>query len=216
MAKFNDKHKLLYKFLKAFAAPLSLKLFIKKINNFENMESDKSYILASNHNSYLDPPILASIYAVNFNKKVYFLGKKKLFRTFLGRIFHETVGTIPLDESDKGKSALKTAKKYLQNGMIMGIFPEGGISPTGKLLKGKTGVARLCLSAKVPVLPIAIKGTYELMPIDRFIPKFKKTVTINIGKLMYFDKYYGKKINKIVLRNITNEIMNNIKRLMSH
>lgn len=82
--------------------------------------------------------------------------------------------------------------------------------------KAKTGVARLALSSKAPVLPIAIKDTFELMPIGRIIPKFKRKVIINVGNLMYFNKYYKKRINKIILRKITNEVMDNIKNLMTN
>ena len=205
----KHKYKFLYSFLRKFA-PLTLKIFIKKINNFENLNSKKPYIIASNHISYLDPLILAAIYQFHFNERLYFLGKKELFRKLHSRIFHETVSTIPLDKADKGKTAFKIAEKYLQNNEIVGIFPEGRISTTGRLLEGKTGIARLCLSAKVPVLPIAIKGTSKLMPVGRFIPKFRKKVIINVGKLIYFNEYYDKKINKTILRSITNKIMKNI------
>ena len=211
----EKKHKLFYYFIKKFIAPLSLKIFIKKINNFENLNREHPFIITSNHFSYLDPFLLSAIYTVYFNKKLYFIGKKKLFRTFIGKIFHEASGTIPLDKSDKGRSALWKAQKYLKEGKIIGIFPEGGLSKSKKLRKGKTGVARLALATKVPVLIIGIKGTFELMPIDRFIPKFKKTVIINVGELMYFNKYYNKKINRRILRKITNEIMSKIKSLMS-
>lgn len=208
------RHKSVYAFLKLLA-PIATRLFVNKINNFENLNKAKTFIIASNHSSYLDPVLLAAIYSTYFKRNIYFIGKRKLFRTFFGRIFHEAVGTIPLDEEDKGKAALETAKKYLQKCEIIGIFPEGRMSLKGELLKGKTGVARLAISARVPVLPIAIKGTYELMPIqNKFIPKFKKIVVINVGKLMYFSEYYRKPINKKILRTLTNKIMSNIKNLM--
>lgn len=114
MKNNKEKYKLFYNFLKRFIAPLSLKIFVKKINNFENLNHNKPFIIASNHTSFLDPFILSSIFIVKFNRKVYFLGKKQLFRTLPSRIFHEAVGTIPLDSKDKGKSALKIAEKYLK------------------------------------------------------------------------------------------------------
>lgn len=213
MKNNEEKYKLFYYFLSRVIAPLSLKIFVKKINNFENLNHNKSFIIASNHTSFLDPFIMASIYTVYFNKKLYYIGKKQLFRTLPSRIFHEAGGTIPLGSEDKGKSALSVAKKYLKNGKIIGIFPEGTRSPHGRLLKAKTGVARLALSSKMPVLPIAIKGTFYLMPIGKVIPKFKRKVIINVGNLIYFDKYYKKRINKRILQKITNKIMINIKNL---
>ena len=67
--------------------------------------------------------------------------------------------------------------------------------------------------AKVPVLPIAIKGTSIALPRGNIIPKFKKIVTFKVGELMYFNKYYGKPITKILLREITTKVMKEIARL---
>lgn len=214
MKNYYDKHKLLYKFLVKFVAPLAVKIFVKKINNLELNNYPKAFIIASNHTSFLDPFILSSIFVINSKRKVYFIGKKQLLQTLPSKIFHEAVGTIPIYSKDKGESALKKAKKYLKTGKIVGIFPEGARSPDGKLKKAYTGIARLALMAKVPVLPTAIQGTFNLMPIGRIIPKFRKEVIINIGKMMYFTQYYNKKINKMVLRKITNNVMMRIERLM--
>lgn len=213
MKKDHEKYILFYKFLKACIAPLAINIFVKKINKLKINNYPKTFIVASNHTSFLDPLILSSIFIVKFNRKIYYIGKKELFRTLPSKIFHEAVGTIRLDSKDKGKSALRIAEKYLRNGQIVGIFPEGRRSPNGKLQRAFTGVAKLALKAKVPVLPVAIEGTFELMPIGRVIPKFKRKVIINVGNLMYFNKYYKKGINKRVLREITNEIMINIRNL---
>lgn len=210
-----NKHELLYKFFKKFILPLSLKIFLKEINNFENMNSAQAFIVASNHASFLDPLIVGSIFEVRLNKRIFYLGKKQLLRTMPSRVFHETFGTIPLEEKDKGVSALKIATKYLKSGKIVGIFPEGMRSSDGKLLEGKTGIARLVLSAKVPVLPIAIKGTYELMPVGRLLPRFKRKVIINVGEIMHFDEHHNRGINKKTLRTITNKIMGTLKDLTS-
>ena len=211
---FEDKRKLLYKFLIKFVAPLTINIFVKKINNLQKFQKKKAFIIASNHASLLDPMIIGSVFAVKFGVKVNFIGKEDVFSSFFSRMIQEAVGTIKLNSSDKGALALKTADCYLKKDRVMGIFPEGERSYDGKIANGKTGVARLAISAKVPVLPVAIRSTYELMPRGSIIPKFKKEVTVNIGKFMYFDKYYNKKISKKDYRIITNEIMLNIKTLI--
>ena len=211
---FEDKRKLLYKFLIKFVAPLTINIFVKKINNLQNFQKKKAFIIASNHASLLDPMIIGFIFAVKFRVKVYFIGKEDVFSNFFSRMIQEAGGTIKLNSSDKGALALKTADCYLKKDRVIGIFPEGERSYYGKLLKAKTGVARLAISAKVPVLPLVIQGTHELMPRGALFPKFKKEVTINIGKFLYFDKYYNKKISKKDYRIITNEIMLNIKTLI--
>ena len=96
------------------------------------------------------------------------------------------------DRQAGGKEALKWAVKALKQGKIIAIHPEGTRSLTGKLQKGKTGVVRLALAAKVPVIPIGLIGTFEILPKGKYIPKLKRA-TMNIGKPMYFGKYYDKK-----------------------
>ena len=111
----------------------------------------------------------------NLNIKIYFIGREELFDVSLSRYFHEAVGTINLNYSkDKGKSALKTAITYLKSGKVVAIFPEGRRTENGRLSKGKVGISKLVLEAKVQVLPMAIKGTYKLFPATKLISKFKK------------------------------------------
>ena len=108
--------------------------------------------------------------------------------------------------------ALKWAIKALKDGKVIGIYPEGTRSLTGKLQKAKTGVARLALAAKVPVVPVGLIGMFEILPKGCYIPKFKRA-TINIGNPIYFKKYYNKKINNKILNEITTKIMNEIAKL---
>lgn len=209
----HHRHKLVYQFMIKVVLPLTSKIFVKKINNPENLEEGKAFIVASNHASFLDPLILTSIFFLKFNKKIYFIGKEEVFENLIIRLVQEAMGTIPLYKKDKGKSALKAAERYLRKGRIIGIFPEGERSYDGKLIRAKTGVARLAISARVPVLPVAIKGTNKLMGRGTIIPKFKKEATVNIGKFLIFDNY-GKKVSKRQYRLITNKIIKNMKTLM--
>jgi 1-acyl-sn-glycerol-3-phosphate acyltransferase len=93
------------------------------------------------------------------------------------------------------------------------IYPEGTRTLTGKLNRAKTGVARLALQAKVPVVPMGLTNTFKILPKGKWIPKFGLKSDITIGKPMYFDKYYGKDDDKKTLRKITTLIMREIARL---
>lgn len=209
----DDKYKLFYEFLKKIIAPLFIKIFVKKIINLKS-DYPKPFIIALNHASYLDPPIVGAVFIKNLDINIHFIGKEELFRLSPSRIFHEAVGTINLNYSkDKGKSALKTAVAYLQNRQIVGIFPEGEITRNGRLSKGKVGIAKLVLKARVPVLPMAVKGTNKLLPVTKSIPKFKKEVILKVGELTYFDNFYTHKFDKKTLRVITDKIMKDISKL---
>ncbi len=189
---------------------LIVNLYIKKINGVENIPKKGPYIIAANHASYMDHLILQNFWARRFNKIIHFLAKKEHFYG-IQRLWHIYFKAIPLDRKAGGKDALEKAIVYLKKGKIVTIYPEGTRTLTGKLQKAKTGVARLALGAKVPVVPVGLIGTFQILPKGKLIPRFKKAI-VNIGKAMYFNKYHGK-INKKNLRLVTNTIMKEIARL---
>ena len=147
-----------------------------------------------------------------FIKFLDFLSKKEYFESLFKRLWHEHWGSVPIDRQSGGKEALQWAIKALKHGKIIAIHPEGTRSLTGKLQKAKTGVARLALKSKVPVVPVGLIGTFEILPKGKNIPKFK-TAIMNIGKPMHFDEYYTKPVTKRLLREITTKIMKEIARL---
>ncbi len=187
------------------------RLYIEKIKGIENIPKEGAYIVAANHASYLDHLILQTFWAKKLNKVMHFLAKKEHFRG-LQKLWHVHFGAIPIDRQAGGEEALKKAIDYLKKKRIIAIYPEGTRTLTGKLQKAKTGVARLVLITKVPVLPVGLMGTFEILPKGKRFPKFKRKIRMNIGKPMYFDKYYGK-INKKNLRLVTNTIMKEIAKL---
>jgi 1-acyl-sn-glycerol-3-phosphate acyltransferase len=101
---------------------------------------------------------------------------------------------------------LNTGVTALRDGQLVGIFPEGTRSPDGRLYRGKTGVARMALEARVPVIPVGLVGTYEAMPYDRKMPKPGR-VEIRFGKPLTFERHYEVPTDRFVLRSVTDEIM---------
>ena len=201
---------MLFQIVKRTLMPLSL-LLVKDIKGLENIPKKGAFIVAANHVSYLDPVIIPSIIFKFFKMKVHYLAKKELLGGWTGSIFLAACGNtlIPLDREKGGKIALKNALNALKDREIIGIFPKGTRSLTGKLQKGKTGVARLALAAKVPVVPVGIIGTFDLMPKGKLFPKFRKKVKVSFGKPIYFDKYYGRQ-NKSIFKKVTTIVMEKI------
>ena len=198
-----------------YLVPPIVKLWIKSISGLENIPKDKAFIIAPNHCSYIDHFFIGAIIVPYLNKKLHFIAKKEHFESIHQNLWHKLwkryITYIPIDRS-KGEEALKDTLSYLNKGAIIVIYPEGTRSLNGKLQKGKTGVARLALWARVPVVPVGIIGAYEILPKGGKIPKFKKAA-LNFGKPIYFSKYYNKKITKKLLRQITDDIMKEIARL---
>jgi 1-acyl-sn-glycerol-3-phosphate acyltransferase len=146
-------------------------------------------------------------------RMLFFLAKKEHFEHFWERRWHKFLQAIPIDRQAGGREALSKAIEKLDEGEAIGIYPEGTRTLTGKMNKGKTGVARLALEAKVPIVPIGITNTFKILPKGKFIPKSKLKADVYVGKPMYFTKYYDKEITKEILRKITDEVMLEIAKL---
>jgi 1-acyl-sn-glycerol-3-phosphate acyltransferase len=132
-----------------------------KIFGAENVPREGPLLVVSNHLSNADPPILV----IAFPRPLFFLGKSELFRVpilgWLVRMF----GGFPVERGTADRAALRTALAVMRKGQAMGIFPEGGRSRTGALVRGYPGVGLLALQSRAPVLPVGIIGT-EYFPVN--------------------------------------------------
>ncbi len=192
------------------------KLWIKKIIGLENIPKDRPFVVAANHGSFLDDFSVPPIIMWHINKKVHMYCNDRFYKNKLFGIFLNWAGCIPISIQTKNpetnKAAFNLALKYLKKGEFVGLFPEGGRSLDGELREAKTGIAKLALTSKVPVLPVGIIGSYDVFPKGAKFPKFKR-FDIKIGKLVYFDKYFGKENNKKILKEVTTKIMKEIAEL---
>jgi 1-acyl-sn-glycerol-3-phosphate acyltransferase len=111
------------------------------------------------------------------------------FMGFLRDLLYGYAEVIPVNRKDgeSRKQAFARALQRLKQGYILNIYPEGTRSRDGKLHEFKPGVARLHLESGAPVLPVAVKGSYELMPPGQKL-KIKKTVSLIVGKPLDFEK----------------------------
>ena len=146
-------------------------------------------ILAQNHLSHLDWLIDGYLCAP---RRFTFIGqvdKMTGVMGFLRDMLYGYAEVIPVNRKDKEskKRAIGKAIEMLKQGYCLIIYPEGTRSKDGQLHEFKPGVAKLHLESAVPVLPVAIEGTYELMPPGQKL-KIKKIVTVSIGKPLDFLK----------------------------
>lgn len=192
--------------------PPIIRFWIKEVNGLENVPKKCPFIIAANHMSYMDHMIIMCTLIPYLNRKIHHLAKKEHFDNFLKKSWHTWAGAVPIDRQKGGEKALKWAINTLKDGKIIAIHPEGTRSLNGKLQRAKTGIARLALAAKVPVVPVGLIGTFEILPKGKCMPKLKKA-TMNIGKPIHFEKYYDKKITKKLLRDITGSVMVEIAKL---
>jgi 1-acyl-sn-glycerol-3-phosphate acyltransferase len=201
---------MLYWFLKyVVVGPWLRVLFRPWVEGAEHVPDEGAAILASNHLSFSDSFFLPLVVP----RPITFLAKSDYFtgpgiKGFFTKMFFAGVGQVPVDRSGgrASEAALRTGLRILDEGSLLGIYPEGTRSPNGTLYRGKTGLARMAMEAKVPILPVAMIGTYEIQPPGQLRPGLRR-VGIRIGRPLDFTRYEGLENDRFVLRSVTDEVM---------
>ncbi|MFJ7627515.1 lysophospholipid acyltransferase family protein [Streptomyces sp. NPDC097595] len=195
--------------------PVLRLLFRPAIEGAEHIPDDGAAIVAGNHLSFSDHFLMPAI----LKRRITFLAKAEYFtgpgvKGRLTAAFFRSAGQIPVDRSGKeaGQAAIREGIGVLERGELLGIYPEGTRSHDGRLYKGKVGVAVMAIRARVPVVPCAMVGTFEIQPPGRRLPRLKP-VTIRFGEPLDFSRYAGLEDQKAAVRAVTDEIMYAILRL---
>jgi 1-acyl-sn-glycerol-3-phosphate acyltransferase len=124
----------------------------------EHLPSSGGFLIAANHQSHLDPPIVACRVPLQMN----FFARKTLWKPGLPSKWLDAVGCIPVDrDGDSDLQAMKRVLRALGQGKVLVLFPEGTRSPDGKLHKPKAGVGFMACKTGVPVVPARIFGSFE-------------------------------------------------------
>ena len=194
-----------YWVVKAILTPFLRLLFKVRADGRDNVPTEGAAILASNHLSFSDSIFLPLM----IRRRITFVAKAEYFDDPKTAWFFRAVGQIPIRRGGGSASqrALDSAMEVLQSGGLFGIYPEGTRSPDGRLYKGHTGIARLALKSGAPVIAVAMIGTREAQPIGQVKPNFFSPIGIKFSKPMHFDRYADRADDPRVLRQITDEIM---------
>ena len=189
--------------------PLLSVLGRPKAEGLEHIPDSGPAILASNHLAVADSFYLPLV----VHRRITFLAKAEYFtgtglKGWFTRWFYTVAGQVPIDRSsaDAAQGALDTAKRLLDAGKLLGMYPEGTRSPDGRLYKGKTGLARLALETGVPVIPVAMVGTEAVNPPGSKMWRFAR-VTVRIGKPLDFTRFDGLAGNRFIERAVIDEVM---------
>ena len=194
-----------YWVLKIVLTPILYVVYRIRVEGKEHLPREGAVILAANHRSFLDSifiPLLVS-------RRVTFVAKAEYFDDPKTAWFFRAVGQIPIrrEGGSASEGALAAAREVLATGGVFGIYPEGTRTRDGYLHKGRTGVARLALSTGAPLVPVGMVGTDECQPTDAKLPRLFRKVTIRFGPPLSMDHYVGRADDRLVLRQITDELM---------
>jgi 1-acyl-sn-glycerol-3-phosphate acyltransferase len=175
----------------------------------ENIPRKEGAIIAANHISYLDPPLIGAVVP----RRATFIARKGLFEiVWLGWLIKQAA--FPIDREQTRPSTIKEALRRLKKGELLVMFPEGRRSDTGEFLEAKRGIGMLVSLSKVPVVPTLIAGSEKALPVDA---KWLKRAKISV----VFDKpiYYTSTMDvegrrdHLFHETISNDIMTKIREL---
>ena len=165
--------------------------FFYSSEGLENIPSDGGFLVCPNHQSFNDPPLVASI----IKRKLTFLAKAELFKKGIANWFLESVGAVPVDRSGGSLKAMKVCMKLLKEGHALMLFPEG-TRFCKHLDDVKPGAVMFAIKSQVPVIPVGISRM-----------KFFGKTKVRFGKPIYYSEYYGKKVNSDEYKKLADRLM---------
>ena len=178
-----------------------LKLNLRVIGR-ENVPKEGAFIIASNHLSWMDVPLVPSF----LKRKVVYMAKEELFYGKVGWLVR-FLGAFPVKRGEADRQSLRAADTELKAGKIFMIFPEGTRSKTRQLGKGHVGLGMIALRAGVPVVPVAVWGS------EYTFKKLRPRVTISYGKPLLLTPR-GQKITREDIEEATEKVMRAIAAMM--
>src|SRR4030043_634912 len=198
------------KIVLAIFRPLLNICFTWKAEGRENLPLTGPLILAANHVHVLD--IIFLVFALP--RWITFVAKEELFRSLFLRLWLRWAGSLSLQRDGKireKQKVLESARKALDEGLILGMFPEGGRSHDGKLRKGKPGAAFIASKTDVPVLPVGVVGTDKIHGISWLWKRPR--VVVKIGKPFKLPPT-NNKISRSQMQLLTTQLMGEIAALL--
>lgn len=194
-----------YSFLRNCARLFYIIVYHIVVIGGENIPKEKGgYIIASNHVSNNDPPVVG----ITFKGKYTFMAKQELFE--INPLFTwliKKLGAFPVKRGAKDSSAIDRALESLKEGRIFVIFPEGTRSKDGTLGHAKSGVTLIAAQAKVPVVPVYIKYGRK---------KFRRNIYISIGEKISAERFDVDISDRKMLKAVSATIMDEIAKLQEN
>lgn len=154
-------------------------LFGMRVIGEENLITEGPVLVASNHQSFLDPPLIGNLYKT----EMVFLARKSLFKGPATWVYPQW-NAIPVDQDRPDMASLKTIIRKLKEGDRVLVFPEGARTMDGSLGEAAPGIGLIAAKSGAPIQPVRIRGAREALPRGSSRIRFER-ITVTIGKPIY-------------------------------
>ena len=183
--------------LKLFVTAL-LKVYGRlSVTGLENLPAKGPYIIAPNHLSLADAPSLIAALSWQRGSQVFFLGSTAFFGGTVTSRIAKFVQVIPVDMDTRLYNALQLSAYVLRQDRVLCVFPEGSRSRDGRTKEFKKGVGIIARELNIPLVPVAIQGTYEMLPTGKTFPKPSR-VRVSFGSpVLPRDKDYDEIVKEL-------------------
>lgn len=193
-----------YLIFRALTIFISKVFFRLKVEGLENLPQKTNFIVVANHASYLDPFVIGAA----MPKRIYWLALRNFYQVPFIKWFMRQTETLP-----EGKASERLVRLLSKNKSV-GLFPEGTRSPNGRLMEFRRGAALLALRTGRPVVPCAILGAHEALPVRANFPKFVP-ITVRIGQPQYLLKELEDTVDDVYLQEGTFRIQKSIQDMIN-
>lgn len=191
---------MVYYFARGLCRLFFVFLGLKK-EGIEKIPQKGPVIVAANHVSNWDPIMVG----IALTRPVHFMAKVELFNNkILGKLL-TALHAFPVKRGKADRKAIRQALELLEEGKVLGIFPEGARKKVLRDAQVQSGVALLALKSGVSIIPVACIGTDKNFPLGWFRP-----LLVRVGDPVDLDKYKGQKITSALLEEVSKEIMQEI------
>ena len=183
-------------------------LFGLRIKGSEHLITEGPVLVASNHQSFLDPPLVGNLY----KDEMTYLARKTLFIGVFKWLYAQW-NAIPVDQERPDMASLKTIIRKLKSGNRVLLFPEGQRTHDGSIGEAASGIGLVAIKSGAPIQPIRIRGAHEALPRGSNRLHFAR-ITISVGPAIILSKEELKSLsNKAGYETVTRRIMDSIKAL---
>jgi len=195
----------LYGVARAILGPAFRFAWNLEVTGADRIPATGGAIIAPNHLSVIDHFVVGA----SLPRQITYVGKAEYLDSWKTRYLFPAMGMIPIDRGggSAAERALNAAARLLEAGQLFGIYPEGTRSRDGLLHKGHTGVARLALRTGAPIVPVGLQGTDDVQPADHPFPHLFRMMRVRFGNPIDVSRYAGRSDDRLLLRQITDEVM---------